>query len=66
MNADQATADFPDPHFGTDEVMLSWCERESLTPVKDADGNWDWIAVWVAYMKRNADSGCSGWSVRPP
>lgn len=43
---------FPDPHFGTEEQMLAWCEREGLTPVKGKRGEWDWPAVWDEYCKR--------------
>lgn len=42
----------PDPHFGSEEVMLAWCEAEGLTPVKDEDGEWDWHAVWEIYEAR--------------
>ncbi len=41
----------PDPHFGTDEEMLAWCEREGLTPIKDQHGRYDWQAVWDDYVK---------------
>lgn len=41
-----------DPHFGTDEQMLAWCERENLTPVKDSRGDWDWQSVWESYLAR--------------
>lgn len=45
-------ADPPDPHFGTDEQMLAWCERENINPVKDEDGQWDWHAAWEEYLNR--------------
>ena len=45
----------PDPHFGSDEEMLAWCERENLTPVKNERDEWDWIAVWEIYMTRPVD-----------
>ena len=50
----------PDPHFGTDEEMLAWCERENITPVKDADGDWDWHAAWNEYSIRLEGQDKSG------
>ena len=44
--------DQPDPHFGTDEQMLAWCQSVGITPVKDEDGVWDWLAAWSEYMAR--------------
>lgn len=44
-----------DVHYGTDEEMLAWCERENLTPVKDADGNWDWDKPWAEFLARNGE-----------
>ena len=41
-----------DPYFGSDEQMLVWCERERLTVVKDSRGDYDWQAVWDAYVAR--------------
>ena len=41
-----------DVHYGTDEEMLAWCEKEGITPVKDRDGNWDWDAAWGEYLNR--------------
>ncbi|MEO5915591.1 MAG: hypothetical protein ABIS50_15260 [Luteolibacter sp.] len=41
-----------DPHFGTDEQMLAWCEKEGITPTKDSRGAWDWQAAWDGYMSR--------------
>ena len=43
---------FADPHFGTDEQMLAWCDREKIQPVKDEDGHWDWHAAWEEYLNR--------------
>ncbi len=43
----------PDPHFGTDEEMLAWCEREMITPVKDSEGNWDWMQAWADHEARS-------------
>jgi hypothetical protein len=42
----------PNPHFGSNEEMLVWCEREGLTVVKDSRGDYDWQAVWDAYLAR--------------
>jgi hypothetical protein len=44
----------PDPHFGTDEQMLAWCEREGITPQKDAAGQWDWHATWTEWKSRKS------------
>ena len=41
-----------DPHFGSDEDMLAWCKAEGITPVKDAEGAWDWQAAWAESLKR--------------
>ena len=46
--------EFSDPHFGTDEQMLAWCESEKITPKKDSRGAWDWLAAWEEYMARPA------------
>ena len=46
------TQPLPDPHFGTDEEMFAWAQRESIQPVRDADGNWDWHAAWDTYLSR--------------
>lgn len=48
--------DLPDPHFGTDEQMLAWCEKEGLEPVKDEDGYWDWLTVYEQYMAREEET----------
>lgn len=45
-----------DVHYGTDEEMLAWCERENLTPVKDADGNWDLDQPWAEFLARNGET----------
>jgi hypothetical protein len=50
MNPHDEEIEMPDPHFGTDEQMLAWCEDEKLEPVKDEDGQWDWHAVWEIYL----------------
>jgi len=47
----------PDPHFGSDEQMLAWCQSEGLTPVKDEAGHWDWHAVYAVYMERMEKQG---------
>lgn len=44
----------PDPHFGTDEQMLAWCEQEGITPRKDASGAWDWFAAWEEWQDRTS------------
>ena len=49
---EQAPGDVADSHFGTDEEMLAWCEKEGLTPVKDKRGRWDWLTVWDKHSKR--------------
>lgn len=41
------------PHFGTDEEMLKWCRQENLTPRKDSEGEWDWLAVYKEWMERD-------------
>lgn len=41
-----------DPHFGTDEEMLQWCQQVGITPIKDEDGNYDWHAAWEEYQQR--------------
>jgi len=56
MNATEDTKE-PDPHFGTDEEMLAWCEDEGLQPIRDADGRWDWHAVWEVYANRLEEEG---------
>jgi hypothetical protein len=38
--------------FGSTEEMLAWCEREKITPVKDANGKWDWHRAWDEYSAR--------------
>lgn len=40
----------PDPHFGTDDQMLAWCQEQGLEPIKDTEGNWDWHAVYQRSM----------------
>jgi len=39
-----------DLHYGSDEEMLAWCKREGLTPIKDAEGNWDWDKPWGEFL----------------
>ena len=46
----------PDPHFGSDEEMTAWAEREGLEIVIDEEGNPDWHAVWKAYLEREEGS----------
>lgn len=41
-----------DPHFGTTEQMLKWCESFGITPTKDEDGFYDWHAAWEEYLQR--------------
>lgn len=45
----------PDPHFGTDDEMLAWCEREGIVPTKDDNGNWDWDAAWATWLEREGN-----------
>lgn len=42
-----------DPHFGSDEAMLAWCAEVGITPVKDAEGEWDWHAAWAEFRARD-------------
>jgi len=36
----------PDVHFGTDEEMLEWANKEGLTPILDENGDYDWKALY--------------------
>ncbi len=54
----------PDPHFGTDEEMLAWCERKKIEPIKDAQGNWDWMLTWVNHEARLRETDGSGGPVK--
>jgi hypothetical protein len=43
---------YPDIHYGTEEEMLAWCEKEGITPRRDKNGFWNWDAAYLEYLSR--------------